>query len=74
MNEKVKRRLENIYSKVEKIKSETDYINEDLIPEVGDDSMDLITIEDSLENIERWARETREYVRNTYDEFEESED
>ena len=71
MNETVKRRLENIYSKVEKIKVEADYINEDLIPEVGDDSEDLVTIEMSLDNIERWARETREYVRNTYDEFEE---
>ena len=72
-NETVKRRLENIYSKVEKIKFEADYINEDLIPGVGDDSEDLYTIESSLENIERWARETREYVRNTYDEFEEEE-
>ena len=71
MNEKVKRRLENISSKVGKIKVEADYIYEDLIPEVGDDSEDLVTIEMSLENIEQWARETREYVRNTYDEFEE---
>lgn len=71
MNEKVKRRLENIYSKVEKIKFEADYINEDLIPEVEDDSEDLYTIESSLENIERWAKETREYVRDTYDELEE---
>ena len=71
MNEVVKRRLENISSKVGKIKVEADYIYEDLIPDVGDDSEDLVTIEMSLENIERWARETREYVRNTYDEFEE---
>ncbi len=71
MNETVKRRLENIYNSVEKIRVEADYINEDLIPEVGDDSEDLASIEMSLENIERWARETREYVRNTYDEFEE---
>lgn len=71
MNEKVKRRLENIYSKVEKIKVEADYINEDLIPEVGDDSEGLYAIESSLWNIERWAKETIEYVRNTYDEFEE---
>ena len=71
MNETVKKRLDNIYKKVEKIKFEADYINKDLIPEVGDDSEDLVTIEMSLENIERWARETREYVRNTYDEFEE---
>ncbi len=71
MNETVKKRLDNIYKKVEKIKLEADYISEDLIPEVGDDSEDLASIEMSLENIERWARETREYVRNTYDEFEE---
>ena len=71
MNEKVKRRLENISSKIGKIKVEADYIYEDLIPEVGDDSEDLVSIEMSLENIEQWARETREYVRNTYDEFEE---
>lgn len=71
MNEAVKKRLNNIYEKVEKIKVEADYINEDLIPEVGDDSEDLVSIEMSLENIEQWARETREYVRNTYDEFEE---
>ena len=71
MNETVKRRLENIYGKVAKIKYEADYINEDLIPVVGDDSEDLVTIEMSLDNIERWARETREYVRNNYDEFEE---
>ncbi len=71
MNKKVKRRLENISSKIGQIKDEADYIYEDLIPEVGDDSEDLVTIEMSLENIEQWARETREYVRNTYDEFEE---
>ena len=71
MNETVKRRLENISSKIGKIKVEADYIYEDLIPDVGDDSEDLVTIKTSLENIERWARETREYVRNTYDEFEE---
>ena len=71
MNETVKKRLDNIYEKVEKIKFEADYINEDLIPEVGDDSEDLVSIEMSLDNIEQWARETREYVRNTYDEFEE---
>lgn len=73
MNETVKKRLDNIYKTVEKIKFEADYINEDLIPEVGDDSEDLYTIESSLENIERWARKSREYVRNTYDEFEEEE-
>jgi len=73
MNEKVKKRLEKIYYKVDMIKLEADYINEDLIPEVEDDSEDLYTIESSLENIERWARDTREYVRNTYDEFEEEE-
>jgi len=71
MNETVKRRLENISSKVGKIKVEADYIYEDLIPDVGDDSEDLYTIESSLWNIERWAKETIEYVRNTYDEFEE---
>ncbi|MBO5629205.1 MAG: hypothetical protein J5965_09065 [Aeriscardovia sp.] len=71
MNETVKRRLENISSQIGKIKTEADYINEDLIPEVGDDSEDLISIEMSLENIEQWARKTREYVCNTYDEFEE---
>ena len=71
MNEKVKKRLDNIYGRVEEIRLEADYINEDLIPEVGDDSEDLYPIESSLENIEQWARETREYVRNTYDEFEE---
>ena len=71
MNETVKRRLENISSKVGKIKVEADYIYEDLIPDVGDDSEDLYAIESSLWNIERWAKETIEYVRNTYDEFEE---
>lgn len=71
MNETVKKRLDNIFEKVEKIKFEADYINEDLIPEVGDDSEDLVSIEMSLDNIEQWARETREYVRNIYDEFEE---
>ena len=72
MNEKVKNRLERVYRKGEQIAAEVSYINEDLIPDVNE-SEDLVTIEMSLDNIERWARETRELVRDTYDEFEEEE-
>lgn len=72
MNEKVKSRLERVYKRCKQIAAETDYINEDLIPDVNE-SEDLAIIEMSLDNIERWARETRELVRNTYDEFEEEE-
>lgn len=70
MNEKVKSRLERVYKRGEQIAAEVSYINEDLIPDVNE-SEDLATIEMSLDNIERWARETRELVRHTYDEFEE---
>lgn len=72
MNEKVKNRLERVYKRCEQIAAEVDYINEDLIPDVNE-SEDLASIEMSLDNIERWARETRELIRNTYDEFEEEE-
>ena len=72
MNEKVKSRLEKVYRKGEQIAAEVDYINEDLIPDVNE-SEDLAAIEMSLDNIERWAREARELVRRTYDEFEEEE-
>ena len=73
MNKKVKVRLEKVSARGEQIAAEVSYINEDLIPDVND-SEDLASIEMSLENIERWARDARDYVRHTYDEFEESED
>lgn len=72
MNEKVKSKLERVYQRGEQIAAEVSYINEDLIPDVND-SEDLPSIESSLENIERWARDARDIIRHTYDEFEEEE-
>ena len=70
MNDTVKRRLAELRKQIRKICDEADYIDEELIDEVMD-SEDLPPIETALENIILWANEAKDYVRNTYDEFEE---
>lgn len=70
MNDTVKRRLANVHKQVDLIAAEADYIKDDLITTVNE-SEDLPPIETALENIILWASEAKDYVRNTYDEFEE---
>lgn len=70
MNDAVKRRLEKIKGDVSEIKNLCDLILKD-INDVEDDSEDLYVIENNLNWIWNKAQNTYDYVRSTYDYFEE---
>lgn len=71
MNERVEKRLNLIKAMVEEIQSMCECALEDCddVTESGD----LFIIESQMDRIIRKANDTREVVRNTYDDFDEEE-
>lgn len=69
MNKKVEKRLSYMKQICREIKSQVDCILQDIEDVVTDE--DLYIIEHGFERIRRAADETVDYVRETYDEFEE---
>ena len=67
MNEVVKKRIDQIRLKANEIACKVDAMFEDIDNINTDD--DLAIIEMAFDEIERWAREGYDIVRNTYDEF-----
>lgn len=71
MNDKIKRRLYHMEREARGIINSANLIIQDL--EDVAESDDLMIIESAFERIHRAADEAIDYVRNTYDEFEEEE-
>lgn len=67
MNDAVKKRIEQIRQKANEIACKVDGMFEDIDAIETDD--DLAIIEMAFDQIESWAKEGYEIVRNTYDEF-----